>query len=178
MSLRSRALHARVRMRVYVHTCGVLTMGSPVGALIRCVCGGRTVGIFRAQRKRGRGRESGRRGEGVASGLGSIVASRRYYLLYTRCLCRRADTVDSRLKSRIFVLAPLSRLALLPLSISLSLPPFFPSVGAHRGNCRERRTERQRAGPAIATDRSLHLSKLHAAHLHPEPMNSLSTITS
>jgi len=38
---------------------------------------------------------------GRIGGLGSIVASRRYYLPYTRCLCRLAGSVDSRLKSRI-----------------------------------------------------------------------------
>lgn len=83
-----------------------------------------------------------------AGGLGSIVASRRYYLLYTRCLCRLADSVDSRLKSRTLVCTLLS---------------FSLARGSAGSNCRERRTDRRGAKPAIAADRSLHLSKLHGA---------------
>lgn len=121
-------------------------MGSPVGALIWHVWGW-TVGIFRGEREGAEewiaaaaGREAG--------GLGSIVVSRRYYLPYTRCLCRLADSVDSRLKSRTFVCTLLS---------------FSLARGSASSNCRERRTGRRGAKPAIAADRSLHLSKLHGA---------------
>jgi len=54
---------------------------------------------------------------GRIGGLGSIVASRRYYLPYTRCLCRLAGSVDSRLKSRIH-----SYMRSIFHSLSLSLP--------------------------------------------------------
>lgn len=136
------------------------------------------MGIFRAESEKERG-ESERRGEGTG-GLGSIVASRRYYLLYTRCLCRRADSVDSRLKSRTFVRAPLS----LPLSF------FLPSSGTlglsvslflslRRGSAViAANVVRTGEKPSRRSSRTgLSIYRSCTAHLHPEPMNSLSTIT-
>lgn len=110
------------------------------------------MGIFRGERERAE-RESVRRQRrgGRISSLGSIVAPRRYYLLYTRCLCRRADSVDSRLKSRILVCAL--------LFLSFSRGARSPVIAAND----VRTYRRGGAVPAIAADRSLHLSELRGA---------------
>lgn len=140
-------------------------MGSPVGALIR-----REAGLWEYfVHREGERESSGWRGEGMGS-LGSIVASRRSYLLYTRCLCRLADSVDSRLKSRTFVRAPRS------LSFSLPPPLFLP---LRRGSAViAANVVRIGEKPSRRSPRTgLSIYRSCAAHLHPEPMNSLSTIT-
>lgn len=92
----------RVRMRVYV-TC--VDNGKPSGcvnpACVRLDCGNISW--------RERGTEGKRKRIVVAAeGKGKAVLTLLLHLgdtiwRYTRCLCRLADSVDSRLKSRTFV---------------------------------------------------------------------------